>query len=43
MISCGLIPLGMVSQTWPLAVRRPKICDGSLPTTRLSEIDPAPG
>ena len=29
-------PCGLISQTLPLLCRRPKICDGSPPTTRLS-------
>src|SRR5678815_3689766 len=28
-------PLGLVRNTWPLAVRRPKISDGLFPSTRL--------
>src|SRR5438093_2377208 len=31
-------PFGLLRNTWPLAVRRPKISDGLLPRTRLSAI-----
>ena len=29
------MPLGLTRKTWPLAVIRPRICDGSVATTRL--------
>src|SRR5690349_153006 len=36
-------PFGLVRNTWPFAVRRPKISDGTPPTTRLSATEEAPG
>src|SRR5581483_11590521 len=34
------IPLPLMSQIWPFAVRLPKICDESGPITRLTVIEP---
>ncbi len=36
-------PLGLTSQTWPLALRRPRICEGSCPTTWFSATELALG
>ena len=36
-------PLGLLRNTWPLAVMRPKISDGLLPSTRLTVIEEALG
>ena len=37
------MPLGLIRYTCPLAVMRPKMADGSLPTTRLMEVLVAEG
>lgn len=36
-------PWGLIKNTWPLAFRWPRICEPSLPVTRLSATDDAPG
>ena len=36
-------PPGLTRKIWPLALSRPKISEGLLPTTRLNRIEPAPG
>ena len=36
-------PDGLIRNTWPFAVSRPWISEGSLPTTRFSATAPAPG
>ncbi len=37
------MPFGLIRKTRPLAIRLPRICDGSWPTTRLSTVAVAPG
>ena len=37
------MPRGLISQTEPLDCRLPRICDGSLPSTRLTSTELVPG
>src|SRR5688572_2817876 len=37
------MPLGLTRNTWPFALRPPKICDGLLPSTRFSATEETEG